>query len=106
MQLLQLDFSQYLSSLRSGSEQPSMSFLLHLLADSKHLSDPEIARIVQHLKDRQLGMSNKHTMPAQPAQLAAAANGNLQAQQQQQSMQAQVNAPFTVPQPTVNQGMF
>lgn len=46
------NFNTYLSSLRSGSEQPTMGFLLNLLADGKHLSIVELDRIIAHLQDR------------------------------------------------------
>lgn len=46
------NFNSYLSSLRNGSEQPTMGFLLNLLADGKHLSVIELERIIAHLQDR------------------------------------------------------
>lgn len=50
--MLARNFKTYLSSLRSGSEQPSMGFLLNLLSDGKHLSVAELDRIIAHLQDR------------------------------------------------------
>lgn len=52
LMMLARNFKTYLSSLRSGSEQPSMGFLLNLLADGKHLSVAELDRIIAHLQDR------------------------------------------------------
>lgn len=50
--LVAKDFNEYLCGLRSGTELPSLNFLLHLLADGRHLSAVEINRIVQHLQSR------------------------------------------------------
>lgn len=50
--MLARNFNSYLSKLRAGSEQPSMGFLLNLLADGKHLSVNELDRIILHLQDR------------------------------------------------------
>jgi len=50
--MLAKNFNAYLSSLRIGGEQPTMGFLLSLLAEGKHLSVAELDRIITHLGDR------------------------------------------------------
>lgn len=69
MLLLAKNFNDYLSGLRIGSEQPSMGFLLNLLADGKHLSVNELDRIILHLQDRRdhLIESQGEKVPPRPA---------------------------------------
>jgi hypothetical protein len=66
LQMLSRDFGAYLNKLRAGAEQPALSFLLHLLADGKSMSEAEIERIIHHLKQRsdRERDSNGKDMPA------------------------------------------
>jgi len=49
------DLNTYLGSLRSGSDQPSIKFLVNLLVENKHLGAVELDRLVDHLKARRVG---------------------------------------------------
>lgn len=75
--LMSRNFNNYLSSLRAGSEQPSMNFLLNLLADGRHLSMEELERIIKHLQDRRNRIAETQGITSLPSQ------------QQQQSQQQQ-----------------
>lgn len=85
--LMSRNFNNYLSSLRGGSEQPSMNFLLNLLADGRHLSMEELERIVKHLQDRRNRIAETQGITSLPSQ---------QQQQQHQQQQIAAGPPATI----------
>lgn len=52
------DFGVYMKALRTGVEQPSLSFLLNLLVSGKHLGPDELDCIIQHVNSRRQKLSS------------------------------------------------